>query len=83
VLSRVILPDSAMTSRAPDWSLIDGIVREVRAAPGAGLHRESLAERFRLPPYGDCMREALLVAWGQKRIDFCGQYVVVPAVSAG
>lgn len=69
-----------MAWREPDWSLVDGIVARVRAAPGGGLHRAELAEGFRLPSYGDCMKDALMVAWRQRRIDFCGQYVVVPAV---
>lgn len=70
-----------MTYREPDWLLIDGIVDYVRAAPGGGMHRAELGERCRLPAYGGCMHDALMIAWRQRRIDFCGQYVVIPAVT--
>lgn len=62
----------------PDWLLIDAIVRRVRTAPGGGLHRAQLGAYFGLPAYGACMREALFVAYRQRKIDFCGQYVVRP-----
>ena len=63
---------------SPDWSLIREIVRQVHTAPGGGLHRNQLAERFCLPAYGECMRSALGIAYRHKKIDFCGQYVVRP-----
>jgi hypothetical protein len=62
----------------PDWSLIREIIRTVHAAPAGGMHRAELAERFSLPAYGDCMREALGIAYWHRKIDFCRQYVVRP-----
>jgi hypothetical protein len=67
-----------MTRPPPDWGLIREIVRQVHAAPCGGIHRAELAERFHLPAYGTCMKDALGIAWRHKRIDFCGQYVVRP-----
>jgi hypothetical protein len=64
-------------SRDPDWPLIRQIIRIVHEAPG-GLHRADLAAALSLPPYGESMQTALAVAWKQRKIDFCGQYVVKP-----
>lgn len=62
----------------PDWSLIKEIVRQVYAAPGGGIHRGELADRFSLPAYGESMRSALGIAYRHRKIDFCRQYVVRP-----
>lgn len=67
-----------MSSRPPDWPLIDEIVRRVQAAPGGGMHRADLGRSLGLPAYSRCVREALFVAYAQRKIDFCGQYVVRP-----
>jgi hypothetical protein len=73
-----------MTNRSPqpDWVLIRRIVRYVNSAPGGGLHRRELAERTGLPAWGPVMRNALLVAWSRKSVDFCGDWVVMPAHKA-
>jgi hypothetical protein len=63
----------------PDWSLIRAITRAVAAAPGGGIHRDTLAAHFQLPPHGPAMRDALGVAYRRRQIDFCRQYVVRPA----
>jgi hypothetical protein len=70
--------DSAVSRLPPDWSLIREVIRQVHAAPGGGLHRRELAGFFRLPPYGESMRDALGIAYRHRKIDFCGQYVVRP-----
>jgi hypothetical protein len=67
-----------VTSLPPDWSLIRQLVRIVHADPCGGLHREALAERLHLPVRGRCLGDALGVAYRNKKIDFCGQYVVKP-----
>ena len=67
-----------MVSRDPDWPLIRQITGIVHQAPGGGLHRADLAAELSLPPYGEVMQTALMVAWKQRKIDFCGQYVVMP-----
>ena len=69
-----------MVSAAPDWSLIREIVRRIEADPCGGIHRAALAARFGLPAYGPSMKHALMIAWTHKKVDFCGQYVVRPAV---
>jgi hypothetical protein len=65
-----------MTTLAPDWLLINEITRIVHSAPGGGLHRADLAARLRLPASSKCLRDALIIAYSTKRIDFCRQYVV-------
>jgi hypothetical protein len=68
-----------MVSRsAPDWPLIREIVRIVHADPCGGIHREDLAEKLHLPGRGQSMRDALGIAYRNKKIDFCWQYVVKP-----
>jgi hypothetical protein len=69
-----------MTNRVPpDWMLIKRIIRYVDSAPGGGMHRRDLADRLGMRAWGPDTRDALLVAWSQKRVDFCGDYVVRPA----
>jgi hypothetical protein len=63
---------------APDWALIRQVVRIVHAAPGGGLHRAELAEKVGLQPASPALREALMVAYRNRKIDFCRQYVVNP-----
>jgi hypothetical protein len=63
-------------SRDPDWLLIRRIIRIVTER--GGLHRAELAEALHLPAYGESMQTALAIAWKQRKIDFCGQYVVRP-----
>ena len=68
-------------SREPlDWPLIRRLARIVHNDPCGGIHRDALAERLHLPPRGRCMAGALGIAYRNKKIDFCGQYVVKPAV---
>jgi hypothetical protein len=68
------------TSRLPpDWPLIRQVVRTVHNAPGGGLHRAELAEQLGLPPASPVLREALMIAYRNRKIDFCRQYVVKPA----
>jgi hypothetical protein len=62
----------------PDWPLIREIVRIVHADPCGGLHREDLAEKLQLPPRGRALTDALMVAYANKRIGFCREYVVKP-----
>jgi hypothetical protein len=62
----------------PDWPLIQRLVRIVHTAPGGGLHREELAEKLGIPARGPSMREALMIAYRNRKIDFCRQYVVKP-----
>jgi len=63
-------------SRDPDWPLIRQIIRIV--IERGGLHRAELAGMLGLPPYGEPVQTALAIAWKQRKIDFCGQYVVAP-----
>jgi hypothetical protein len=65
-------------SRDPGWPLIKEIIRQVRAAPGGGLHRAELAAILHLPAYGEPLKTALFIAYRKHEIDFCGQYVVRP-----
>jgi hypothetical protein len=67
-----------VSSMPPDWPLIRHIVRTVHNDPCGGIHREELAERLHLPARGQCMRDALGIAYRNKKIDFCWQYVVKP-----
>jgi hypothetical protein len=68
-----------VSSLPPDWLLIKEIIRQVRAAPGGGMHRAELAAITRLPARGQSMRDALIIAYKLRKTDFCGQYVVSPA----
>jgi hypothetical protein len=72
-----------MRSRPPDWPLIRHVVRIVHADPCGGVHRERLAEMVQLPPRGRSMVDALGIAYRNKKIDFCGQYVVKPIPLTG
>ena len=72
-----------MSSLPPDWPLIRHLVRVVHADPCGGLHRERLAEMVQLPPRGRSMVDALGIAYRNKKIDFCGQYVVKPITMRG
>ena len=65
----------------PDWSLIKELIRQVHNAPGSGLHRAHLAAIVRLPAHGPCIRDALMIAYKLRKIDFCGQYVVKSLVT--
>lgn len=69
-----------MTSRSQmtDWTLIDRLVKLVNSAPGGGLHRLELGTMPGVPDHGSHIRDALMIAYSRKRIDFCGQYVVRP-----
>ena len=67
-----------MSSLPPDWPLIRHLVRIVHTDPCGGLHREALAERLHLPARGRVLGDALGIAYRNKKIDFCGQYVVKP-----
>jgi hypothetical protein len=67
-----------MSRLPPDWPLIRRVVRIVHTAPGGGLHRDHLAEMVQLPPRGRSLSDALGIAYRNKKIDFCGQYVVKP-----
>ena len=67
-----------MSGQAPSWPLVRAIIRIVHAAPGGGLHRAELAESVHLPPYGEVFKTALMVAYREGEIDFCGRYVVRP-----
>lgn len=67
-----------MTREAPDWLLIRHIVRIVHADPCGGIHREELARRLHLPARGRCLSDALVIAYKNHKLDFCGQYVVKP-----
>jgi hypothetical protein len=62
----------------PDWPLIRQLVRIVHNDPCGGIHRQALAERLHLPPRGRDLVDALGIAYRNKKIDFCGQYVVKP-----
>lgn len=67
-----------MSKPAPNWALIRGVTRIVHNAPGGSLHRAELAERTGLPPRSPALREALMIAYRNREIDFCRQYVVKP-----
>ncbi len=67
-----------MSSLPPDWPLIRYIIRTVHADPCGGIHRQALADKTGLPARGRSMRDALGIAYRNKKIDFCGQYVVKP-----
>jgi hypothetical protein len=69
---------AATLKTAPDWALIRTITRIVHSAPGGGLHRDELAERLHLPARGPVLTEALMIAYRNRKIDFCRQYVVKP-----
>jgi hypothetical protein len=69
---------STSTRLPPDWSLIRQLVRIVHNDPCGGLHREALAERLHLPARGRVLGDALGIAYRNKKIDFCGQYIVRP-----
>jgi hypothetical protein len=62
-----------MTQLPPDWPLIRQIVRIVGADPCGGIHREDLAAKLHLPARGQVLRDALMVAYAGKKIDFCRQ----------
>jgi hypothetical protein len=62
----------------PDWPLIKEIIRQVRSAPGGGLHRAELAGTLHQRAYGESMHDALMVAYKLRKIDFCRHYVVRP-----
>jgi hypothetical protein len=62
----------------PDWLLIRQITRIVHQAPGGGLHREELAETVGLDTGSPLLREALMIAYKQRQIDFIRQYAVKP-----
>jgi hypothetical protein len=71
-----------MLSRsAPDWPLVKEIVRIVHADPCGGIDREDLAEKLRLPARGRYLTDALMIAYRNKKIDFCREYVVKPVPS--
>jgi len=72
-----------MSSMPPDWPLIRYIVRAVHADPCGGIHRQALAQMAGLPPYGRSMRDALGIAYRNKKIDFCGQHAVKPIPLTG
>jgi hypothetical protein len=65
-------------ARAPDWALLQRLVRIVHNDPCGGLHRAELAEKLGLPEHHPSLRKALMVAYRQRRVDFCRQYVVKP-----
>lgn len=65
-----------MTRELPDWSLIKEIIRRVEADPCGAMHRADLAAVFGLPPYGECMKQAIGIAWRNRKIDCCRDYVV-------
>jgi hypothetical protein len=65
----------------PDWPLIRHIVRIVHTDPCGGIHREELAGRLHLPPRGRVLGDALGIAYRNRKIDFCLQYVVRPIPS--
>jgi hypothetical protein len=67
-----------VSSLPPDWSLIRQLVRIVHNDPCGGLHRDALAEMLHLPAHGQPMRDALGIAYRNKKIGFCRQYVVKP-----
>jgi hypothetical protein len=67
-----------MSSLPPDWPLIRRVVRIVHADPCGGLHRERLAEMLHLPSRGRSLGDALGIAYRNKKIDFCGRYIVKP-----
>jgi hypothetical protein len=63
----------------PTWPLIRQVVRIVHADPYGGAHRERLAEMLQLPARRRALSDALVIAYRNKKIDFCRQYVVKPA----
>jgi hypothetical protein len=67
-----------MSSFPPDWPLLRRIIRIVHNDPCGGLHRAELAGKLGLPEHDPSLRRALMVAYRQRRIDFCRQYVVKP-----
>lgn len=67
-----------MSRLPPDWTLIRRAVRIIHADPCGGIHREKLAEMLQVPPRGRSMVDALGIAYRNKKIDFCGPYVVKP-----
>ena len=67
-----------VSSLPPDWPLIRQIVRIVYADPCGGIHREALAGKLHLPARGRSVSDALGIAYRNRKIDFCGQYVVKP-----
>lgn len=48
---------------------------------GGGLHREHLAEILRLDANTPAFKTALMIAYRQRQIDFCGLYVVATTTS--
>ena len=72
-----------MSRLPPDWLLIRQIVRIVHTDPCGGISREALAEMLHLPACGRVLADALGVAYRNKKIDFCGQYVVKPVAGRG
>jgi hypothetical protein len=66
------------TASQPDWTLLRRLVRIVHNDPCGGLHRGELAEKLGLATHDPSLRKALMVAYRQRRIDFCRQYVVKP-----
>jgi len=67
-----------MRTLPPDWPLIRRVVRIVHADPCGGIHREDLAAKLHMPPRGRSLTDALMIAYRNKKIDFCRQYVVKP-----
>jgi hypothetical protein len=65
-----------MTGQPPDWALIRRLVRIVHNDPCGGLHREELAEKLGLPARAPELTTALMIAYRNRKISFCRQYVV-------
>jgi hypothetical protein len=70
-------------STPPNWWLIKEIIRQVRTTPGSGIHRADLAAIVSLPAHGPAIRNALMIAYKLRKIDFVGQYVVLPSAQRG
>jgi hypothetical protein len=62
----------------PDWPLMKRLIGRVRNDDCGGLHRLALADELRVPPGSRAFTNALMIAYANKKIDFCGQYVVKP-----
>jgi hypothetical protein len=76
----LVIRDAAVNGHhdGPDWTLLRRLVRIVHNDPCGGLHRGELADKLGLAEHDPSLRKALMVAYRQRRIDFCRQYVVKP-----
>jgi hypothetical protein len=66
----------------PDWPLIRQ-VRIIHTDPCGGIHREDLAAMLQMPVASRALGQALMIAYKNHKIDFCGQYAVKPTGLTG